>query len=291
MIYLCFFKSLFNIYSYLFIVFFGFIVFLRFFFGIWKSIVIIETNIVFNSRIELSWSIVFDNINLRFFFIILLISGTVFSFSSYYIARDIFINRFFWILFVFVLRIALLIFRRSILSLIVGWDGLGVRSFILIIYYQNSERIKSGVITLLTNRLGDGLLIVGSLIFLITGSIIYLDIFKRGFLISVLFFIGIFTKRAQYPFSTWLPAAIAAPTPVRTLVHSRTLVTAGIFLIFRFFFFFWFYNFGNFYFHWEVNLYNRVLGCLIWARCKKSYCIKNFKAIRINTFFNRFRIL
>lgn len=104
----------------------------------------------------------------------------------------------------------------------------------MVIYYHNSYSLGAGLITVLTNRLGDvGLILsVGLLLNLGHWSISELAATP---LISFLVMLGAITKRAQYPFSSWLPMAIAAPTPVSALVHSSTLVTAGVYLLIRFF--------------------------------------------------------
>jgi len=106
-----------------------------------------------------------------------------------------------------------------------------------VVYYINTSSLRSGLITIYTNRLGDVFLLL-SLYFMVRGFYINLEVFLRDKFIFLLFFVllGGITKSAQLPFSSWLPAAIAAPTPVSSLVHSSTLVTAGVYLFVRYYF-------------------------------------------------------
>jgi len=137
-------------------------------------------------------------------------------------------------LFFFVVSMCLLIISPNLLIILLGWDGLGLTSYLLVVYYLNYSRSIAGILTFLVNRLGD-IFFLFSIVFL---SLYFdRDIFESKF--STLFllrtmFIAFRTKRAQVPFSSWLPAAIAAPTPVSSLVHSSTLVTAGVYLLIRF---------------------------------------------------------
>jgi len=104
-----------------------------------------------------------------------------------------------------------------------------VTSFLLVIYYKNRKSLGSGIITALTNRLGDCFLFVVLGISLFSPQ----SLGSTYFLVAFILFTSM-TKRAQIPFSSWLPSAMAAPTPVRALVHSSTLVTAGVYLLIRF---------------------------------------------------------
>lgn len=182
----------------------------------------------------------FDYVSLIFFSAVSLISRVVFLYSKYYMDDSVLLynsdnSRFFYLLFLFVVSMFFLVFSGSWVVVILGWDGLGLVSFLLVIYYNNRSRLDSGLITVFTNRVGDCLFIL-SFMFIFYCGWFRLDFlsFYRVTLFSVVLFLGCITKRAQIPFSSWLPAAMAAPTPVSSLVHSSTLVTAGVYLIVRF---------------------------------------------------------
>lgn len=119
--------------------------------------------------------------------------------------------------------------------MMLGWDGLGVVSYVLVVYYKNEKSRRAGIITALRNRVGDAALILSIACFLEIGRWNYMSIKEGGWeMIWLLVGLAAITKSAQIPFSAWLPAAIAAPTPVSALVHSSTLVTAGVYLLIRF---------------------------------------------------------
>lgn len=196
---------------------------------------ILEVELFRGSSLNFSFATVLDKISVRFGIVVTLISGRVFTFAHKYIEEDHFSDRFLWILIAFVLRMNFLTLSGSLLFLLVGWDGLGITSFALIIYYQRGERLTAGFQTLIINRLGDALIVLSTFLFVIREQFSFYSMEDYFFRIGLVFILALagLTKRAQYPFRAWLPAAIAAPTPVRALVHSSTLVTAGIFLIIR----------------------------------------------------------
>lgn len=184
--------------------------------------------------------LIFDWISLLFISFVLFISSLVIYYRKDYISGDIFINRFIILVLLFVFSIIIIILRPNLIRILLGWDGLGLVSYALVIYYQNVKSYNAGILTALSNRLGDVALLIAIAWMLNYGRwnfLFYIEFIKNDFYISIICFIAIFaaiTKRAQIPFSSWLPAAIAAPTPVSALVHSSTLVTAGVYLLIRF---------------------------------------------------------
>lgn len=187
----------------------------------------------------LYFSIIFDPVGIIFSQIVLFISANVLIFSSTYILQDKTLPRFTLLVLLFVLSINILIYFPNIIILLLGWDGLGLISFILVIYYQNPKSLAAGIFTAITNRVGDVFLLISIGWIINQGHWNILTIFFSGSrhnkFIIIFIIIAAITKRAQIPFRSWLPAAIAAPTPVSALVHSSTLVTAGVFLLTRFY--------------------------------------------------------
>nr|ALO76120.1 NADH deshydrogenase subunit 5 [Ptilodactyla sp. PTY01] len=185
-------------------------------------------------------SFLFDWMSMLFMSFVLFISSMVILYSEEYMGGDLNINRFILLVFMFVLSMMLLIISPNLISILLGWDGLGLVSYCLVIYYQNVKSYNAGMLTALSNRIGDVALLMSIAWMLNYGSwnyIFYLDYMKNDYvmmLITSLVILASMTKSAQIPFSAWLPAAMAAPTPVSSLVHSSTLVTAGVYLLIRF---------------------------------------------------------
>lgn len=203
-----------------------------------------------NTTFVLNWNI-FQNIGITvditwhadiyasiFLTTVSLIGGRVILFSHRYIKTEVFYFRFLIIIILFLISMFILIFRRDIIILILGWDGLGLVSYLLVIFFFSKKSQNARILTLLTNRLGDIFLLFAICLILMEGSwkfwIISLNAFSPSTFLSLIILLAAITKSAQLPFCAWLPAAIAAPTPVSALVHSSTLVTAGLYLLFRF---------------------------------------------------------
>ena len=180
--------------------------------------------------------LILDLVSVLFLITVTLISISVIFFRTRYMANEKFFSRFLFLVLSFVCRILLLILRPNSIRILLGWDGLGVTSYLLVIYYQRNKSYNAGIITALTNRLGDvGLLLCLAFLVKFGSWNFYLFISPLEISLILIILVGArITKRAQIPFSAWLPAAMAAPTPVSALVHSSTLVTAGVYLLIRF---------------------------------------------------------
>lgn len=176
--------------------------------------------------------VTFTSFQRLFYLTLFLVRFNILLFSFYYFSSGRDYYRFLLLLLRFILSIAFLIFHKGSILLFLGWDGLGVTSYLLVLFYMNSKRIGGATTTVLTNRLGDVFL------FLFLTSIgVSGDNTTLYSLLSIFLILCSFTKRAQAPFSSWLPMAMRAPTPVSSLVHSSTLVTAGLFLLMKYSFF------------------------------------------------------
>ena len=202
-----------------------------------KSIIILEAQMFSPSPSQPALSLVLDSISIIFIITVAIISFSVLKFSNSYIATEPFLPRFNSLVLIFIISINFLILIPNMITLLLGWDGLGLISFLLVIYYQNPKSLAAGILTFITNRLGDTL-IISSIIWTLdqaNWNIMFIVQSPSSSIIPLLIIIAAITKSAQIPFSSWLPAAIAAPTPVSALVHSSTLVTAGVYLLIRFF--------------------------------------------------------
>nr|YP_003708371.1 NADH dehydrogenase subunit 5 [Sasakia charonda]BAJ08950.1 NADH dehydrogenase 5 [Sasakia charonda] len=200
----------------------------------------IEWEIISFSSMNIVMSILLDWMSLLFMMFVSLISSSVIYYSKSYMSSELNLNRFIILVLLFVFSMILLIISPNMISIFLGWDGLGLVSYCLIIFYQNMKSYNAGMLTALSNRIGDVMILMLISWMMNYGSwnyIFYLDFMKNDYamkIVGLLVILAAMTKSAQIPFSSWLPAAMAAPTPVSALVHSSTLVTAGIYLLIRF---------------------------------------------------------
>jgi len=203
------------------------------------EVVFIEWEILRVNRARVIITLLIDWMSITFMGLVLFISSIVIFYRTYYMRGDKFFYRFILLVYLFVLSIVFLILSPNMIRILLGWDGLGLVSYCLVIYYQNNKSANAGIITILSNRVGDVAILLRISWMLNFGgwNFFYLQhLFTKSDLlfITVMVIIAGITKSAQIPFSAWLPAAIAAPTPVSSLVHSSTLVTAGVYLLIRF---------------------------------------------------------
>nr|YP_010952626.1 NADH dehydrogenase subunit 5 [Sphinx ligustri]WMQ52972.1 NADH dehydrogenase subunit 5 [Sphinx ligustri] len=226
---------------FMFLFFFSVMSFIFMMYMIMNNLVIFfEWELISFNSISIVMSILFDWMSLLFMMFVLMISSVVIYYSKSYMLSDLNLVRFIILVLLFVFSMILLIISPNIISILLGWDGLGLVSYCLVIYYQNLKSYNAGMLTALSNRIGDVLILMVISWMMNYGSwnyIFYLNFMKNDLimsLIGVMIILAAMTKSAQIPFSSWLPAAMAAPTPVSALVHSSTLVTAGVYLLIRF---------------------------------------------------------
>nr|BAJ24459.1 NADH dehydrogenase subunit 5 [Pulchriphyllium giganteum] len=217
---------------------------LSFFFGVYfllnDIVYFFEYELFMFNSVQFVMTLLFDWISLIFMGLVIFISSLIIYYSEDYMSGDLFFDRFIILVLLFVFSMVFMILSPNLISILLGWDGLGLVSYCLVVYYQNISSFNSGMITALSNRVGDSMLLMSISWLFSYGSwnyFMYVDFFFINFdfnLISLLIIIASLTKSAQLPFSAWLPLAMAAPTPVSSLVHSSTLVTAGVYLLIRF---------------------------------------------------------
>nr|ALO64596.1 NADH dehydrogenase subunit 5 [Lasioglossum minutissimum] len=199
----------------------------------YNMMMVLEWMIFMSSSMKFNYMIYLDYMGLMYMSVVLIISFFIMIYSMNYMEGDIYINRFKFLLIFFIISMCLMIMSPNILSILLGWDGLGLISYCLVIYYQNKNAYNSGMLTILCNRLGDvGLLmLIGMSSYLGSWNLM---LYNLSGLMMFYMLISMITKSAQMPFSAWLPAAMTAPTPISSLVHSSTLVTAGVYLLIRY---------------------------------------------------------
>nr|ALR69398.1 NADH dehydrogenase subunit 5 [Bemisia tabaci] len=169
-----------------------------------------------------------------FTLMVMMVTTSIMIYSQFYIQKKKVM--FLKILIMFMASMVMLILSPNMVTLIMGWEGLGMTSFSLIMFYQNKKSVMSSMYTMMMNRVGDITLMVAMMILMNYSSWMFLSMEYLSSSTSwvTLMTVSMFSKSAQVPFSSWLTEAMAAPTPVSALVHSSTLVTAGIYLMIRF---------------------------------------------------------
>lgn len=195
--------------------------------------------------IQVNFSFQIDQLSLMMIMIITGIGSLIHLYSIGYMSHDKGFHRFFAYLNLFVFMMLLLVMGSNYIILFIGWEGVGLCSYLLIgFWFKNKEYGKAARKAFIMNRIGDLGLLMG--IFMIafhTNAFDYLSVAQNAskfeldgsviIFICAALFIGATGKSAQVPLYTWLPDAMAGPTPVSALIHAATMVTAGVYLVVR----------------------------------------------------------
>ncbi|SEM64399.1 NADH-quinone oxidoreductase subunit L [Chryseobacterium taichungense] len=195
--------------------------------------------------VQINFGFQIDQLSLMMIMIITGIGSLIHLYSIGYMSHDKGFYKFFTYLNLFIFSMLLLVMGSNYLILFIGWEGVGLCSYLLIgFWYTNEEYGKAARKAFIMNRIGDLALLIG--IFMLasqTNAVDYLTIRENAgkfeldgsviIFITASLFIGATGKSAQVPLYTWLPDAMAGPTPVSALIHAATMVTAGIYLVVR----------------------------------------------------------
>lgn len=200
-----------------------------------------------------SWGFLFDSVTSLMLIIVTLISTLVHLYSIGYMSGDPHLSRFMSYLSLFTVFMLFLITADNFIQMFLGWEGVGLSSYLLInFWYTRLQANKAAIKALIVNRVGDFGLIIGiSLLYSLFKTLNYYVVFPLTIfyiddniiilnnefhyltLVCLFIFIGAVGKSAQIGLHTWLPDAMEGPTPVSALIHAATMVTAGVFVIIR----------------------------------------------------------
>ena len=196
--------------------------------------------------IGLSFSFRIDGLSMLFAYIILGIGILIIFYARYYLSPRDSMARFYVYMLLFMGSMLGIVMSENILLLILFWELTSLSSFLLISFWQYKKAGRDGAMMALVITGAGGLALFASM--LVLGSVVgsyelSVVLESRDIIVAspyfttifILFFIGVITKSAQFPFHFWLPHAMAAPTPVSAYLHSATMVKAGIFLLARFY--------------------------------------------------------
>ncbi len=202
-------------------------------------------NWIQSGKLSIPFSILVDRISVIMILIITGVGFLIHVYSIGYMKGDAGYQRFFSYLNLFIFFMLLLVLGADYIVLFAGWEGVGLCSYLLIgFWFKNDSFNKAANKAFIMNRIGDlGFLLGIILIYITFGSTSFNVVFpaansqniNEGVIVSItlLLFIGAMGKSAQLPLYTWLPDAMAGPTPVSALIHAATMVTAGIYMVVR----------------------------------------------------------
>ena len=196
-----------------------------------------------SESLNVLWSFNFDSLTVSMLIPVLIVSCLVHIYSIGYMSHDPHNQRFFSYLSLFTFMMIILVTSDNYLLMFVGWEGVGVCSYLLVsFWYTRIAANQSSISALLTNRVGDCFLTIGMFATLWSfGNIDYSTVFSIAPIISsniitiigICLLIGAMAKSSQIGLHVWLPMAMEGPTPVSALIHAATMVTAGVYLLMR----------------------------------------------------------
>jgi NADH-quinone oxidoreductase subunit L len=194
---------------------------------------------------QANWGFLLDPLSAVMILVVTSIGFLIHVYSVGYMAHDGGYYRFFGYLNLFVFFMLMLVLANNYALLFVGWEGVGLCSYLLIgFYFHKKSAGDAGKKAFVVNRVGDAGFILGMLLMLsVLGTVRFTDVnaalhagtFAPSVLaaMSLLLFIGATGKSAQFPLYVWLPDAMEGPTPVSALIHAATMVTAGVYMVAR----------------------------------------------------------
>jgi len=186
----------------------------------------------------------FDRLTAVMVLIVTGVGSLIHIYSIGYMHEDKSYARYFAYLNLFLFFMLMLVLGRSLLVLFVGWEGVGLASYLLIgFWFEDPVKAAAGKKAFITNRVGDAGFLLGMFLLYRALGTLQMDQINAAFLagpvavsaslVGVFLFIGATGKSAQIPLHVWLPDAMAGPTPVSALIHAATMVTAGVYLVAR----------------------------------------------------------
>ncbi|HEY5728256.1 MAG TPA: NADH-quinone oxidoreductase subunit L, partial [Acidimicrobiia bacterium] len=194
----------------------------------------------------IEWGWMVDGLSTMMYFLVGVVGFLVFLYAKGYMEGDVRFTWFFASFTLFAGGMLVLVSAPNLIQLIVGWELVGVSSWLLIgHYWEEHENSSAAIKAFLTNKVADVGLFIGAIILSVSvGSFRFTDILhgvedgaptlaRYAFWAGLAIFIGAMGKSAQFPLHVWLPDAMAGPTPVSALMHAATMVTAGVYLVGR----------------------------------------------------------